>query len=83
MLLFGEDEGYGVERVFGEELRAAKDDYDEAERVEHLAEEEDGVGGNCAGGGKEGDGDCVAESGEAHEDAAGEAGDGEGDAGTA
>ena len=39
--------------------------------------------GDCAGGGEQGDGDGVAEGGEAHEDAAGEAGDGEGDAGAA
>ena len=44
MFLFCQDEGYGVEGVFGEELGAAKDDHDEAERVEHLADEEDGVG---------------------------------------
>ncbi len=83
VLLFGEDEGDGIEGVFGEELRAAQNDDDEAERVEHLADEEDGVGGDCAGGGEEGDGDGVAEGGEAHEDAAGEAGDGERDAGAA
>ena len=83
VFLFGEDEGYGVERVFGEELGAAEDDDDEAEGVEHLADEEDGVRGDGAGGGEECDGDGVAEGGEAHEDAAREAGDGQGDAGAA
>jgi len=80
---FGEDESYGVERVFGEELGAAKDDDDEAERVEHFADEEDGVTGDGAGRGEERDGDGVAEGGEAHEDSTGESGDGEGDAGAA
>ncbi len=51
--------------------------------VEHLADEEDGVGGNRAGGGEESDGDGVAEGGESHEDSAGESGDGKGDAGAA
>jgi hypothetical protein len=41
------------------------------------------VGGDGAWGGEQGDGNGVAEGGEAHEDAAGEAGDGEGDAGAA
>lgn len=83
MALFGEDEGYGVERVFGEELRAAENDDDEAEGVEHFADEEDGVAGDGAGRGEERDGDGVAEGGEAHEDSTGEGGDGEGDAGAA
>ena len=43
MFLFGEDEGDGIERVFGEELGAAEDDDDEAEGVEHLCDEEDCV----------------------------------------
>lgn len=81
--LFGEDKRYGVEGVFGEELRATEDDYDEAEGVEHFADEEDGVGGDGTRGGEERDGDSVAEGGEAHEDSAGESGDGEGDAGPA
>ena len=83
MAFFGEDEGDGVEGVFGEELGAAEDDDDEAEGVEHLADKKDGVGGDGARGGEERDGDGVAEGGEAHEDSAGESGDGEGDAGAA
>ncbi len=69
---FGEDEGDGVEGVFGEELGAAEDDDDEAEGVEHLADEEDGVAGDGARRREERDGDGVAEGGEAHEDSAGE-----------
>ncbi len=72
-----------VQGVFGEELRAAEDDDDEAERVEHFADEERGRGGRGSGGGEDCDGDGVAERGETHEDAAGEAGDGERDAGAA
>ena len=83
MALFGENESYGVERVFCEELGAAKDDDDEAEGVEHLADEEDGVAGDGAGRGEERDGNGVAEGGEAHEDSTGESGDGERDAGAA
>ena len=83
MLLFGEDEGDRVEGVFGEELGAAEDDDDKAERVEHLRDEKHGIGGGGAGGGEKRDGDGVSEGGEAHEDAAGETGDGEGDAGAA
>ena len=83
VVLFGEDEGDGIESVFGEELGATEDDYDEAEGVEHLADEEDGVRGNGAGRGEQRDGDGVAEGGETHEDAAGEAGDGEGNTGAA
>jgi hypothetical protein len=83
VLFFGKDKGDGIERVFGEELRTAEDDDDEAKRVEHLGDEENFAGRSGAGGGEECDGDGVSERGEAHEDAAGEAGDGEGDAGAA
>ena len=73
MLLFGEDEGYGIQGVFGEELRAAEDDHDEAERIKHPCDKECGVGGSSSGGSEERDGNCVSECGEAHEDAAGQA----------
>ncbi len=83
VFLFREDEGYGVEGVLGKELRAAEDDDDKAERVEHFGDELNRSGGLGSSGGEHGEGDGVAEGGEAHEDATGEGGDGEGDAGAA
>ncbi len=83
VFLFGEDQGDGVERVFGEELGAAEDDHDEAEGIKHLCDEESDVRRSRAGGSEQRDSDGVSECREAHEDAAGEAGDGEGDTGTA
>ena len=81
---FRENEGDRVERVLREELRAAQDDHDEAERVEHLRDHLHGAGGgDGAAGGEQRQHDGVAQGGEAHEGAPGEAGDEQRDGGAA
>lgn len=71
VFLFGEDQGDGVERVFGEELGAAEDGHDEAEGIKHLCDEESDVRRSRAGGSEQRDSDGVSQCREAHEDAAG------------